>query len=96
MDILHAARELRPGTNWTCRDGVLEQALDGNARVTVPTANELKAVMDADSYKDKRRDAYPPLVNLADALVHQANGDSAPLAQYIAACNTVKTQFPKP
>ena len=96
MDKLQAARQLRPGTNWNLQGDVLEQAADGNARVTVPTQQELNAVMDAVAYQDLRRNEYPSLSTLADALVHKENGDDTMYNQYIAACNAVKAQFPKP
>lgn len=38
---------------------------------------------------------YPRIEDLADALVHNANGDPSYLAAYFAACNAVKTQYPK-
>lgn len=40
--------------------------------------------------------AYPPIGELADALVKNLNGDLAPLANYAAACLAVKAQYPKP
>lgn len=49
MDILQAARQLRPGTAWNLRGSVLEQADDGTPRVTVPTLAELQPVMDSDT-----------------------------------------------
>lgn len=96
MDILQAARKLMPGTAWTLRGDVLEQAEDGTPRVGVPSESDLQALIDADAYKDLRRAAYPPLADLADAIVHQANGDDSLMTAYIAACNAVKAQYPKP
>ncbi|MEJ7745346.1 MAG: hypothetical protein WKF61_01035 [Luteimonas sp.] len=42
-----------------------------------------------------RRDAYPPLADLADALYWQSRGDSSKLDAYNAAIAAVKAQFPK-
>lgn len=44
---------------------------------------------------ERRRAAYPPLADFADAFVHEANGDPAPMRAYVAACVAVKTRFPK-
>lgn len=42
-----------------------------------------------------RRQAYPPLEDLADALYHQAKGNPAPMQQYLAQVEAVKARFPK-
>lgn len=46
-------------------------------------------------WKIDRVNNYPPLQDLADALVHQSEGDSSHLAAYFAACTAVKTAYPK-
>lgn len=48
------------------------------------------------SYQDHRRLAYPPLSELADALVHQMGGNNDPMERYLAACAAVKATYPKP
>lgn len=47
-------------------------------------------------YAQARASAYPPLTELADALVKQARGDEQPLKDYIAKCQAVKDAIPKP
>lgn len=42
-----------------------------------------------------RRDAYPPLTDLADAIYWQSQGDSRKMDAYTAAVAAVKAQFPK-
>ncbi len=49
-----------------------------------------------DDYAKRRAREYPPLTDLADALVHQANGDDTKLEAYLAACRAVKERYPKP
>lgn len=49
MDILQAARIARPGTAWNLRGNVLEQAIDGTLRVSVPKQAELDAIIAADT-----------------------------------------------
>jgi hypothetical protein len=47
-------------------------------------------------YKAARAAAYPPLSDLADALVHQsATGDDTNLKAYFKACLAVKERHPK-
>jgi len=43
-----------------------------------------------------RAQSYPPLTDLADALVHQSMGNDQPLQDYLAACRAVKENIPKP
>jgi hypothetical protein len=47
-------------------------------------------------YRAARRAKYPPLEQLADALVHQQLGNPEPLKAYVAACAAVKAACPKP
>lgn len=42
-----------------------------------------------------RRDAYPPLEDLADALYWQSQGDSSKMDAYNAKIAAVKARFPK-
>lgn len=48
------------------------------------------------NYGSRRAADYPPIEDLADALVHQANGDDTKLTAYLEACKAVKARFPKP
>lgn len=48
------------------------------------------------SYDRRRAADYPPIEDLADALVHQANGDDTKLTAYLEACKAVKERYPKP
>ncbi len=43
----------------------------------------------------QRSRAYPPLVDLADALVHKAMGNETPMQDYLEACIKVKKDIPK-
>jgi len=46
-------------------------------------------------YTILRRGEYPPLEQLADALVHQSLGDDSYLKEYIEKCRKVKEKYPK-
>ena len=47
-------------------------------------------------YKDDRQPLYPPLEDFADAMYWNSKGDSTKLEAYYAACEKVKTDYPKP
>ena len=42
-----------------------------------------------------RRAAYPPLAELADAIVKQESGDKSAMRDYVAKCLKVKEKFKK-
>ena len=52
----------------------------------------VQAYMAANSYKDKRAAAYPPITDYIDGIV---KGDTAQVQAYIDACLAVKQEFPK-
>lgn len=58
--------------------------------------NVLPPAPDPYAYRELRRAEYPPLADLADALVHQYMGDPVPLENYYKACVAVKQKYPKP
>lgn len=45
---------------------------------------------------EKRKESYPSLGDFADSFVKMQNGNSDQMNSYIQACNTVKTNNPKP
>lgn len=47
-------------------------------------------------YRVKRRGEYPSLVDLADALYWQQNGDPSKMEAYLAKVAAVKEKYPKP
>jgi hypothetical protein len=56
---------------------------------------ELQAIADSIAYQSQRRQEYPPLENLADALFWQANGDNSKMTEYLAQVAAVKEKYPK-
>lgn len=46
-------------------------------------------------YQVLRKDQYPDLNELADAVYHQSQGNNAPMEAYVAKVQAVKSQFPK-
>ena len=59
-----------------------------------------RATIDSDyakvKYKDERQPLYPSLGDFADAMYWNSKGDSSKLTAYYAACEKVKTDYPKP
>jgi hypothetical protein len=53
----------------------------------------VQAYVDAHAYIAKRQAEYPPYTDYLDAVV---KGDQAQIDAYIAACQAVKTKYPKP
>jgi hypothetical protein len=53
----------------------------------------VNAWVDPDTYKYQRAAEYPPAADYLDAVV---KGDQAQIDDYIAACQAVKTKYPKP
>ena len=47
---------------------------------------------EANAYKAKRQQEYPPITDYLDAVV---KGDQAQIDAYIAACQAVKAKYPK-
>ena len=65
--------------------------VDGNP-VTYDEA-AVQSYIDAHAYIAKRRDEYPPYSDYLDGVV---KGNQAQIDAYIAACQAVKTKYPKP
>jgi hypothetical protein len=53
----------------------------------------VNAWVDPNAYKAKRAAEYPPITDYLDGVV---KGDQAQIDAYIAACQAVKTKYPKP
>jgi len=97
MDIAQALQKLRPGANFDVAGGTYA---DINwTRETIlskPTEQEVNDTITANQYKTDRQRKYPPLADLADAIYWNEKGDATKLTTYIAACDAVKTAYPKP
>lgn len=66
---------------------------DFASRYEFAVTDEEVEAFKADHYADMRKASYPPMADLADALV---KGDEAQLDAYKQACLDVKKRFPKP
>ena len=70
-----------------------ETAYDANGNEVAYDKASVQAYVDAHAYIAKRQAEYPPAADYLDAVV---KGDQAQIDAYIAACQAVKTKYPKP
>ena len=97
MNIFHdAIAHLRPGASFSNRDNTLAGLRWDTPNVVPPTQAEVDAAMAVIEYREKRRSEYPPLADLADAVVKEPTDGGAALDAYRAACLAVKAKYPKP
>ena len=68
-------------------------AYDANNNIVVYDTEAVQAYVDAHAYIAKRQAEYPNLLDYIDGVV---KGDQAQIDAYIAACQAVKTKYPKP
>jgi len=70
-----------------------ETAYDANGNEVAYDKAAVQAYVDAHAYIAKRQAEYPPNTDYLDGVV---KGDQAQIDAYIAACQAVKTKYPKP
>ena len=63
--------------------------------VDAPAA-ELASEAAATQYQRDRAPEYPSLATFADAYYWAQKGDNTKMDEYVAACDAVKTKYPKP
>jgi len=68
-------------------------AYDANDNVVSYNEAAVQKYIDDHAYIAKRQAEYPPAADYLDAVV---KGDQAQIDAYIAACQAVKTKYPKP
>jgi hypothetical protein len=96
--ITKALNILRPNAAWVYREDTglewqdTEQSQPTEEEINTKVA-ELKAEYDAQAYSRSRAAEYPPVADYLDGIV---KGDQAQIDAYIAACQAVKSKYPKP
>ena len=70
-----------------------ETAYDANENIVEYNANAVQTYVDNHAYIAKRQAEYPNLLDYIDGVV---KGDQEQIDDYIAACQAVKTKYPKP
>ena len=68
-------------------------AYDTNGDEVSYDLTAVNTYIDANKYKEQRAAEYPPAADYLDAVV---KGDQEQIDAYIAACQAVKTKYPKP
>lgn len=88
---------LVPNAKWVLRGNEIEWL---DTEISQPTEEQiatelarLQANYDAKEYARKRESEYPPVTDYLDGVV---KGNQAQIDAYIAACQAVKTKYPKP
>ena len=101
IDITNALSSLLPGAKWAFHGEVTYENLTWvDTEIAKPSKATLDAevirlqsVYDAKEYARKRAKEYPPVTDYLDGVV---KGNQAQIDAYIAACQAVKTKYPKP
>ena len=98
--IPEAIMSLTPGAQWTLNgddyaglDWLDQEQTQPTEEECVAEAARLQADYDALEYKRLRAPEYPPITDYLDGIV---KGDQEQVDAYIAACQAVKTKYPKP
>ena len=79
---------------WGETDGLLsDDAIMAEVERIEPTATTLASFVSPNRYAELRAAEYPSVNDYLDGIV---KGDQAQIDAYIAACQAVKTKYPKP
>ena len=70
-----------------------DTAYDENGNEVIYNLAQVQAYIDSQAYIANRAAEYPPITDYLDGIV---KGDQAQIDAYIAACQAVKTKYPKP
>ena len=70
-----------------------DKAYDAEGNEVTYDKSAVQAYIDAHAYMAKRAPEYPPITDYLDGVV---KGNQAQIDAYIAACQAVKTKYPKP
>ena len=68
-------------------------AFDAQGNQVTIDMSAVNAWVDPNAYKSKRQAEYPSIIDYIDGVV---KGDQAQIDAYIAACQAVKSKYPKP
>ena len=70
-----------------------DEAFDAEGNPVTYDETAVQAYIDAHAYIAKRQAEYPSFIDYLDGVV---KGNQAQIDAYIAACQAVKTKYPKP
>jgi hypothetical protein len=101
--IVEALESLRPGARWSL-DGDTYEGLEWlDETQSKPTKEEVEAEIarlqsqyDLTEYQRQRAPEYPDLKEFVDAYYWSQKGDETKMNEYIAKCDEIKNNYPKP
>ena len=103
MDVTQALLKLVPGTEWVVRGNTyddiewLDKTQEKPSKSQVEAKiKELQKEWEDTQYQRDRAPQYPSLADFADAYYWAQKGDNTKMNAYIAQCDEVKNQYPKP
>ena len=103
MNIAKALESLAPGALWSINANDYNQLKWRSPDIPKPTRaqveakiKELQKEWEDTQYQRDRAPQYPSLADFADAYYWAQKGDNTKMNAYIAQCDEVKNQYPKP
>ena len=83
-------------STWTVESANPNNPFTYDHDAAVARIAELQADYTAKEYQRDRAPEYPSLATFADAYYWAQKGDNTKMDEYVAACDAVKTKYPKP
>ncbi len=103
MNLSSALKSLCPTAQWSCNGEDYGSIIWHVEPDAVPTQAEidaeiarLQAEYESTAYQRQRAPQYPELKDFVDAYYWAQKGDNTKMDAYIAACDKVKADYPKP
>lgn len=103
MNIIKALESLAPGAQWSCNADDYNQLEWNSPDIPKPSKSQVEAKIkelqkewEDTQYQRDRAPQYPSLADFADAYYWAQKGDNTKMNDYIAQCDEVKNQYPKP
>ena len=103
MDVTQALLKLVPGTEWVVRGNAYDDIEWLDSTQEKPSKSQVEAKIkelqkewEDTQYQRDRAPQYPSLADFADAYYWAQKGDNTKMNAYIAQCDEVKNQYPKP
>ena len=103
MDIHKVLPIIRPEAKWVARGDEYEGLEWLDETQSKPTKEEVEAEIarlqsqyDLTEYQRQRAPEYPDLKEFVDAYYWSQKGDETKMNEYIAKCDEIKNNYPKP
>ena len=103
MDVTQALLKLAPGASFSVKDENYDGITWLSPDIPKPSKSQVEAKIkelqkewEDTQYQRDRAPQYPSLADFADAYYWAQKGDNTKMNAYIAQCDEVKNQYPKP